>query len=220
MFTTASMPIRANFAGNRVLQVLAAVYGIIWLATAIAPLNRFDWFLENLLVFGFVGLLAATYRVFPLSDLSYTLIAVFLSLHAVGAHYTYSESPLGVWLQDTWDLERNHYDRLVHFLFGLLFIYPLREAVLRGTRASGPWGYALSFASVLALSNTYEILEWAVAEIVDPQAAYAFLGTQGDVFDAQKDSALAALGAIIGLAVIAALSRWRSAGSSSAPSPG
>jgi putative membrane protein len=216
MFTTASMPVRANFAGNRVLQVLAAVYGIVWLATAYAPFNRFDWFLENLLVFAFIGLLAATYRAFPLSDLSYLLITVFMSLHAVGAHYTYAESPLGVWFQEAWNLERNHYDRLVHFIFGLLFSYPLREVVRRGTGASRPWGYALSLVLVLALSNVYEILEWAVAEIVDPQAAFAFLGTQGDLFDAQKDSALAAAGAILGLAVIAVLSRWRG-GSRPAP---
>jgi len=210
MFTTASMRVRKNFADNRLLHILAAIYGVIWVATAVAPLNRFDWFLENLLVFAFVGLLVATYRVLPLSDLSYTLIAVFLSLHAVGAHYTYSESPMGFWLQEAWNLERNHYDRIVHFVFGLLFSYPLREVILRGTRASGPWCYALSLAAVLSLSSLYEILEWAVAEIVDPEAAFAFLGTQGDVFDAQKDSVLAATGAIIGLAVIAMLSKGRS----------
>ena len=209
MFTTASMPARADFAGNRVLQALAAVYGAVWLAMAIAPADRFDWFLENLLVFAFVGLLAATYRVFPLSDLSYLLITFFLSLHAVGAHYTYSESPMGFWLQEAWSLERNHYDRLVHFIFGLLFSYPLREVFLRGTGISGPWSYALSQTAVMSLSSVYEILEWAVAEIVDPEAAFAFLGTQGDVFDAQKDSALAAAGAMIGLAITAVLSRWR-----------
>ncbi len=209
MFTTASMRVRANFADNRVLHILVAVYGAVWLAAAIAPFNRFDWFLENLLVFAFAGLLVATYRVFPLSDLSYTLIAVFLSLHAVGAHYTYSESPMGFWLQEAWNLERNHYDRLVHFIFGLFFSYPLREAAGRGTRASGPWLYALSLASVMALSSLYEILEWAIAEIVDPEAAFAFLGTQGDVFDAQKDSGLAAAGAILGLCVIATASKLR-----------
>jgi len=216
MFTTASMPVRANFAGNRVLHILAAVYGMVWLATAYAPFNRFDWFLENLLVFAFIGMLVATYRVFPLSDLSYLLMTVFLSLHAVGAHYTYSEAPLGAWFQEAWNLERNHYDRLVHFIFGLLFCYPLREVILRGTGASRLWGTVLSLVSVLALSNVYEILEWAIAEIVDPQAAFAFLGTQGDIFDAQKDSALAAVGAVLGLAITAVLSQGRG-GSRPAP---
>jgi putative membrane protein len=203
------MDVRADFAGNRMLHILTAVYSVIWLVAAIAPIDRFDWFLENLLVFAFIGLLAATYRVFPLSDLSYTLITVFLSLHAVGAHYTYSESPVGFWLQDALSLERNHYDRIVHFLFGLLFGYPLREVALRGVRASGSWSYAFGLVSVLSLSSVYEILEWIVAEIVDPEAAYAFLGTQGDVFDAQKDSALAATGAILSLSVIAVVSNVR-----------
>jgi putative membrane protein len=200
---------RVKFAGNRVLQVLTAGYAAIWLVAAIAPLDRFDWFLENLLVGAFVGLLAATYRAFPLSDLSYTLIAIFLSLHAVGAHYTYSESPVGFWFQEAWNLERNHYDRVVHFLFGLLFCYPLREVALRRTGASARWCSAMSLGAVLSLSSVYEIIEWLVAEIVDPQAAFAFLGTQGDVFDAQKDSSLAACGAILGLSAITALNKLR-----------
>ena len=207
MFTTASTKVQADFGHNRVLQGLAILYGVIWLATAIAPNNRFDWFLENILVFAFFGLLALTYRVFPLSDLSYTLIAVFLGLHAVGAHYTYSESPMGLWVKEALVLERNHYDRVVHFLFGLLFSYPLREVALRGARVSRGWSYVLGFALVLACSNIYEALEWAAAETIEPETALAFLGTQGDIFDAQKDSALAATGAMLGLFIIAMLSK-------------
>jgi putative membrane protein len=207
MFTTASSETRVNFRNNRLLQALAAGYGVIWLVAAIAPTNRFDWFLENLLVIAFAGLLVATYRAFPLSDLSYTLIAIFLSLHAVGAHYTYSEAPMGFWLKETLELERNHYDRLVHFLFGLLFGYPLREVVMRGARVSGLWCYVLSIALVLSLSSFYEILEWGAAEVLDPEAILAFLGTQGDVFDAQKDAVLAAAGTILGLAITALLER-------------
>lgn len=207
MFTTASTKTRVNFRSNRLLQALAAGYGIIWLATAIAPTSRFDWFLENVLVFAFVGLLAATYRALPLSDLSYTLIAVFLSLHAIGAHYTYSEAPVGFWLQEALELQRNHYDRVVHFLFGLLLGYPLREVVMRGARVSGPWRYVLSFALALSLSSLYEMLEWGAAEILDPDAALAFLGTQGDIFDAQKDASLAAAGVTLCLAITAVLER-------------
>jgi putative membrane protein len=207
MFTTASSETRANFRNNRLLQTLAASYGVIWLVAAIAPTSRFDWFLENLIVIAFVALLVATYRAFPLSDLSYTLIAIFLSLHAVGAHYTYSEAPMGFWLKEALEVERNHYDRLVHFLFGLLFSYPLREVVMRRARVSGPWCYVLSFALALSLSSLYEILEWGAAEILDPEAILAFLGTQGDVFDAQKDAVLAAAGVILGLAITAMLER-------------
>lgn len=205
MFTTASSETRANFRNNRLLQALAAGYGVIWLVAAIAPTTRFDWFLENLIVIAFLALLVATYRAFPLSDLSYTLIAIFLSLHAVGAHYTYSETPIGFWIKEILELERNHYDRLVHFLFGLLFSYPLREVVMRGAGVSGIWRYVLSFALALSLSSLYEILEWGVAEILDPEAILAFLGTQGDVFDAQKDAVLAAAGVMLGLAITAML---------------
>ena len=195
-----------NFKNNRVLQAIIAIYAIVWLIAAISPTNRFDWLLENLLVFAFVGLLAGTYRRFAFSNLSYGLIAVFLCLHAVGAHYNYSHSPIGFWLQSALDMERNHYDRVIHFLFGLLFSYPLHELARRAGRISGRWCYLVSLALILACSNFYEIVEWAAAEIFDPEAALAFLGTQGDVFDAQKDAALALAGAILGLS-LTALSR-------------
>ncbi len=195
-----------NFKNNRVLQGIAAIYAIVWLIAAISPTNRFDWLLENLLVFAFVGLLIATYRTFTFSNLSYGLMALFLCLHAVGAHYNYSHSPIGFWLQSALDMERNHYDRVIHFFFGLLFSDPLHELARRAGRISERWSYLASFALVLACSNFYEIVEWAAAEIIDPEAALAFLGTQGDVFDAQKDAVLALAGAILGLS-LTALSR-------------
>ena len=199
MVTTAADPAKADFARNRLLQGLALGYALWWLALAIAPYNRFDWFLENLLVFLFVALLAATYRRFPLSDLSYLLIAVFLALHAVGAHYTYSKAPVGGWMGDLLGWERNHYDRAVHFLIGLLCAYPLRETVMRAGAVTGWRAGLLAFAVVMAFSSGYEMLEWGAAMLLDPEAGMAFLGTQGDVFDAQKDTALATLGAIIAL---------------------
>lgn len=202
MFTTARDPISANFSRNRLLQGLAAAYGLWWLLLAVAPYDRFDWLLENLLVFVFVGLLAATYRRFPLSDLSYLLIAVFLALHAVGAHYTYSKAPLGWWVTELLGWERNHYDRAVHFLFGLLCAYPLREAVMRGCSLTGWRAGLLAFAVVLAFSSGYEMLEWGAAMLLDPEAGMAFLGTQGDVFDAQKDTILAAVGAVAALVAV------------------
>lgn len=199
MFTTAADPARANFASNRLLQGLTLVYAVWWAALAIAPYNRFDWFLENLLVIVFVGLLAVTYRRFPLSDLSYLLIAVFLALHAVGAHYTYSKAPVGGWMGELLGWERNHYDRAVHFLFGLLCAYPLRETVMRGCAVTGWRAGLLAFAVVMAFSSGYEMLEWGAAMLLDPEAGMAFLGTQGDVFDAQKDTTLATSGAVIAL---------------------
>ncbi len=211
MLTTARDVITADFAHNRLLQRLTAAYAIWWLVLAIAPYDRLDWFLENLLVVFFVGLLAATYRAFPLSNLSYLLIAIFLALHAVGAHYTYSKAPIGWWMTEVFGWQRNHYDRVVHFLFGLLCAYPLRETVLRGSGVgfgSGGWRAGLlTFAVVLAFSSSYEMLEWGAVMLLDPEAGIAFLGTQGDVFDAQKDTTLAALGAALALILISLAER-------------
>ncbi|GAB4354213.1 MAG: DUF2238 domain-containing protein [Kiloniellaceae bacterium] len=208
MVTTAADPAKADFVRNRLLQGLTLAYAIWWLALAIAPYNRFDWFLENLLVVVFVGLLAATYRRFPLSDLSYLLIAVFLALHAVGAHYTYSKAPVGGWMGDVLGWERNHYDRAVHFLFGLLCAYPLRETVMRAAAVAGWRAGLLALAVAMAFSSGYEMLEWGAAMLLDPEAGMAFLGTQGDVFDAQKDTTLATLGAVIAL-ILAPLAERR-----------
>ena len=209
MFTTAASPPRTDFGRNRLLQGLAGAYGLWWVLLAIAPYDRFDWLLENLLVVCFVGLLAATYRRFPLSDLSYLLIAIFLALHAVGAHYTYSETPLGWWLTETMGWTRNHYDRVVHFLFGLLCAYPLREVVVRSCPIAGWIAALLAFAAVLAFSSAYEMLEWGAAMLLDPEQGMAFLGTQGDIFDAQKDTALAMAGAVLGLTSLSLLEVFR-----------
>ena len=176
---------------------------------AIAPLDRFDWFLENLLVFALVGALLATYRRFPLSTASYLLILAFLVIHAVGAHYTYAKMPVGFAVMDVFGLARNHYDRVAHFAFGLLFAYPVREVLMRTTDVRGLRLAVLVVALILAMSAGYELVEWWVALIVDPSAAYAYLGTQGDVFDSQKDQSSALVGAIVAIVVIAVLPRNR-----------
>jgi len=202
VFTTAAHRVTADFARNRLLQGLTAAYGLWWLFLAIMPYDRFDWLLENLLVFLFVGLLAVSYRRFPFSDLSYLLIAIFLALHAVGAHYTYSKAPVGWWMTEALGWERNHFDRVVHFLFGLLCAYPLRETVMRSCGAVGWRAGLLAFAVVLAFSSAYEMLEWGVAMVLSPEEALAFLGTQGDVFDAQKDTTLATVGSALSLVLL------------------
>jgi putative membrane protein len=188
------------FSDNRPLQCMLLWLVMLWVVTAIAPFNRHDWLLENLLVFLYGFLLVITYRHFAFSNLSYGLFTVFLSLHLVGAHYTYAETPFGFWLQDLFDLERNHYDRIVHFSFGLLIAYPFRELLLRAAALRRSWSYLLSVALVLAFSNFYEIIEAIVAEIVSPELGSAYLGTQGDIWDAQKDSFVAFLGAVIAMA--------------------
>lgn len=193
------------FQNNRLLQLFAIGYAAVWIGAAITPHDRFDWFLENILVVIVLVVVVASYRALQLSNLSYLLIALFLSIHTVGSHYTYSLTPAGFWLQSALDLDRNHYDRVVHFLFGLMIFLPLSEILIRRTGIRGRWNFALTFASILALGNFYELLEWGAAEVISPDAAMAFLGTQGDIFDAQKDTTLAAAGAVLSWIAIALL---------------
>ena len=195
------------FRSNRLLQVLVCWLVVLWIISAIEPFNRRDWFLENLLVFFYGTLLVVTFRRFAFSNLSYLLFTVFMSLHLVGAHYTYAEVPVGFWLQDALGMTRNHYDRIVHFSFGLLIAYPFRELLLRAAGVVRSWSYLLTVAVVLAFSGFYEVIEGVVAMLVDPELGMAYLGTQGDVWDAQKDTFLAFCGS-----VIAMLLTWRAAG--------
>lgn len=187
---------------------LLALFAAVWTWAAIEPHYPHDWLLENYLVFVFVPLIVLTGRYFRLSNLSYTLITVFMLLHVVVSHYTYAEVPLGAMLQHGFGASRNMYDRLVHFSFGLLLVYPLREMALRVAKVRGVWAYGFPLVLVPAFSAMYEIIEWRVADRVDPLAGLAFLGAQGDIWDAQKDMALAILGALITLLIVA-LVNWR-----------
>jgi putative membrane protein len=189
----------ASFRSNHWLQGLIIWLILLWIITAIDPLYPRDWFLENLLVFTYSILLITTYRRFAFSNLSYSLFTLFLSLHLVGAHYTYAETPFGFWLQDLFGFERNHYDRIVHFAYGLLIAYPFYEVLRRKSAATRDWCYFLAAITILAFSAFYEILEAITAMIVSPELGSAFLGTQGDEWDAQKDSCLAFFGAILAM---------------------
>ena len=172
---------------------------LFWIVTAINPLHPDPWLLENLLVILVAIVLVFSYPWFQFTNLSYFMFAVFLTLHMTGAHYTYSETPLGFWLQDWLGWKRNHYDRIVHFSFGLLLAFPLREELLRQPRVKRSWSYVLAVAMVLALSALYEVIEGAAALVINPELGTAFLGTQGDEWDSQKDTLLAFLGAILAM---------------------
>lgn len=209
MISTSTTHKRTRFRDHRLLQILVAAYALVWVITAIQPLDRKDWLLENLLVVALVAILVGTYRRFPLSDLSYLLITAFMTLHAVGAHYTYANVPLGFWIQNTFGFARNHFDRVVHLSFGLLMAYPIREVFLRVANTRGVWAYYLPLDVTLAFSALYEIMEMVVATMVAPGTGDAWLGTQGDVWDAQKDMGLAALGALLCMCVTALIRKLR-----------
>lgn len=182
--------------------VLSLAFIITWLWAAYKPLYFHDWLLENILVFIFVPIIYLTGRYFQFSLFSYTLITIFMILHVIGSHYTYAETPFGDTLGRWLGTKRNMYDRLVHFAFGLLIVYPIREMSVRIAKTKGFWGYFVPFMIISAFAGFYEIIEWIAAINVDPVAGSAFLGTQGDEWDAQKDMALAIVGAFITLSIV------------------
>jgi putative membrane protein len=191
---------------------------LIWyvglsLWAAYAPADRQFWLLASVLPGLFVVILVATHRLMPLSHPSYLLITLFLTLHTVGAHYTYAQMPAGAWLEGAVHLGRNHYDRLVHFCFGFLLAYPVKELFRLAACARGWLLYYLPVMTILGLSGLWEIIESWVARAVHPEAGITYLGSQGDVWDAQKDMEAALYGAllcVILLLLSRAKRRWSS----------
>jgi putative membrane protein len=178
---------------------------VLWLALAISPHSRSDWLLENVLLIAGAAVLIATRRMLPLSGVSYTMILLFLCLHIIGAHYTYAEVPYdtafrnltGHSFNELVGWERNNYDRVVHFSYGLLLAYPIRELFLRVAHVRGFWGYFLPLDLTMSSSMVYELIEWLAAVWFGGDLGAAFLGSQGDEWDAHKDMALASLGALL-----------------------
>ncbi len=181
---------------------LFLIFIVAWLWAATNPTYPHDWLLENYLVFIFVPLILLLGRYFKLSDTSYTLITIFMIMHVIGSHYTYAEVPFGRTLQEWFGADRNMYDRLVHFSFGFLLAYPVREVFMRLSHAKGFWAYYFPLDLVGASSAIYEIIEWLTARNVDAAAGLAFLGSQGDIWDAQKDMLMAIVGAALAMLVI------------------
>lgn len=167
----------------------------VWMAQA--PVDPEFWLIASVLPVGFVLFLVATHRLLPLSPISHALIAVFLTLHTIGVHYTYAEVPVGTWANEVLHLGRNHFDRVVHFSFGFLLAYPMEELFRLGAGVRGWLLYYLPVMTVLGLSGLWEIVEAWVAGLLHPELGITYLGSQGDVWDAQKDMAAAFYGSLI-----------------------
>jgi putative membrane protein len=202
----------ANYVSyRRYLWALMSGFAVVWTALAIAPWYRGDWFVENILVIAFIAGVIAFRRALFFSRVSYTLIFVFLTFHIIGAHYTYAETPYDAWFKALtgrtfnslvgW--ERNNFDRVVHFLYGFLLAYPIREIFLRVANVRGFWGYFLPLDLTMSSSALYELIEWGAALVLGGDLGAAYLGTQGDMWDAHKDMALASLGALLAMLITA-----------------
>ena len=206
-FTLAVSPTRTPLKSNFWLIGFILLFIIVWANSLIGTSDMSNWMLENLLVFLFLGFLAITYRKYQFSELSYLLIVVYLCLHVYGSKYTYAENPFGFWLQDQFGWERNHYDRIVHFSFGFLLAYPMRELFLRWLKFPKWVAWSLPIEITLSVSAFYELIEWGVADLFFPAQGDAYLGTQGDIWDAQKDVFLAFIGAIIATTIVSTIKR-------------
>ncbi len=183
------------------------IFIVAFIMGAYKPLYPQDWLLESILGVIAVILLIGSYKKFRFSNTSCTLILIFLLLQIIGSHYTYSETPIGFWAKDLFNLSRNHYDRLVHFLFGLLLYLPLLELwqKLSYNNLRTLLNYSIPLFVLIALGGIFEVIEWVVAIIVSPELGIAYLGTQGDVWDAQKDIAVKMVGGLTAM-----LYFWRS----------
>lgn len=176
------------------LTTLVLASALVW--SGIGPRDRLTWWLEVAPVLAVLPILWWTLARFPLTRLLYVLTAVHGVILCYGAHYTYAETPLGFWMQDLLGAERNHYDRLGHVAQGFIPAIAAREVMLRCTPlVRGGWLFFLVTCVCMAISVTYEFLEWGAA-LVSAEAAESFLGTQGDHWDTQWDMFLATLGAI------------------------
>lgn len=200
---------------RRFQLILAGLFLLLFVLLGIAPKDRHDWLMENSLVVLLLLALVAGHRHVRFSNSSAVLIFLFLCIHEVGAHYTYSLVPYDEWSQELggsglnallgW--RRNNFDRLVHFGYGVLLVYPIREVLMRLTPLRGFWAGFLALDLVVSTSTLYELIEWIGGEYVGGDKAAVFIAQQNDKWDAQKDIALAMLGAILALAVAFFLER-------------
>lgn len=187
----------------RYLWLILFFSTLLW--SGIQPKDYPTWMLEVMpAVVGF-AVLAVTRHRFPLTPLAYFLILVHCIILMVGGHYTYAEVPLFDWIRDGFDLERNNYDKVGHFAQGFVPAIVAREILVRNAIVAGKgWMSFIVVCVCLAISAFYELIEWWVA-ILSDEAAEAFLGTQGYVWDTQSDMMYALIGAIMALVLLSRL---------------
>lgn len=177
-------------------HTLFLFYIVVWILLAIDPSYRDDWLLENIMVFIAIPIILWADKRVHFSDMSLWMLFGFFILHGIGSHYTYSEMPWFSPITQFFGFERNHYDRLIHFLFGFLLFLPYYE-LFSSFWQSKRSALVITFLFLLASSGVYEVIEWIVTEMTHEELGTAFLGTQGDQWDAQKDMALGHLGTIL-----------------------
>ncbi|RUO55917.1 DUF2238 domain-containing protein [Pseudidiomarina homiensis] len=196
-----------NYSGwqARVPHFLAIVIVATMVWSYINPADVTVWWAEMIPIMAIFAGLLATYRVFRFSNTAYVLMSVLLVMHTIGAHYTFANVPFD-WVTNTFDFERNHYDRIAHFSVGF-YAYGAAELLVRKQWARPVTAMFFGLFFIMSVAAAYEMIEWQFAVIEGGNAGIEFLGSQGDIWDAQKDMLADTLGAIVAL-VLFAFSRW------------
>ncbi len=186
---------------------LLAAFLLVWGWSVWQPTSPINWYLENKMIILFIPIVYFLFvKYIQFSKLSLTLVTVFAMLHLVGAHYGYGSVPHGDIIGRLLGADSNQYDKLVHFSFGFLIVYPMREFFLRIAQTKGFWGYLLPFSLVMCFAALYEVFEWVTVLQYGESTAYQFIGG-GDPFDTSKDLTAAAIGSVLALLIVAVCER-------------
>lgn len=199
---SATLPKGRDLKANKFFWLLAILLASYWIYGWYNCIDRQDWIIENILVVICLSILMLTKRWHQLSNLSYLCIFLFVMLHLYGAFYAYTENAFGNWLQEKFSLWRNPYDRIVHFSFGFFMAYPFRELLINRFRVSSKTSWLLPVEIAFSLGTLFELIEWGVSVVTTKETGETYVATQGDVWDAHKDIALAALGAAISMFIV------------------
>lgn len=194
---------------DRFLSVLLAVYVALFLVLAISPVDRMTWFVENLTVWIILAILLVLYRRgVRFSSLGYALMFVLIYLHTIGGHFTFAQVPFD-WFSDIFGFERNHYDRVAHFTVGF-YAFAIGELLWeRKLVANRLLLFTYPVFVIATIAMGYEIIEWIYAATANPEAGIAYLGSQGDIWDAQKDMLADTLGAVAAMMLFFVVRRPR-----------
>jgi putative membrane protein len=204
--------VRTDIKFNKFLWLLMSLFAGYWIYGWYNCIDRQDWIIENLLVAICLSILVISRKWHRFSNLSYLCIFLFVMLHLYGAFYAYTQNAFGSWLQQTFHLTRNPYDRIVHFSFGFFMAYPFRELLITQFRLPSRASWLLPIEIAFSLGTAFEMIEWGVSAMTTKETGETYVATQGDIWDAQKDIALAATGAAIAMLVVWMIRRKRSNG--------
>ncbi|EKD24331.1 MAG: hypothetical protein ACD_81C00051G0003 [uncultured bacterium] len=182
---------------SKCLYWLLGIYAIEFLVLAINPVDMATWFVENLTVWLIIAAIVALYALkIRFSNMAYVLMFVLIYLHTIGGHYTFANVPFG-WITNMFDFSRNHFDRIAHFSVGFYAFAIAEWLFVRKLVSSKFILFTYPVFVIASLAMSYELIEWIYAATANPEAGIAYLGSQGDIWDAQKDMLADTLGALV-----------------------